>query len=37
VPLGREQVKEFVLYRSTLTNKGPVYERIADFGLRIAD
>lgn len=37
VPLGRDDVKEFVLYQSTLTDQGPVYERIADFGLRIAD
>jgi 2'-5' RNA ligase len=37
VPLGDDRVKEFVLYASTLTNKGPIYERLADFGLRIAD
>lgn len=37
VPLGGQDVKEFVLYRSTLTNRGPIYERIADFGLRTAD
>ena len=37
VPLGKDEVKEFVLYQSTLTNKGPIYERIADFGLRMAD
>jgi 2'-5' RNA ligase len=37
VPLGRDDVKEFVLYQSTLTNTGPIYERIADFGLRTAD
>jgi 2'-5' RNA ligase len=37
VPLGRDDVKEFVLYQSTLTNQGPIYEKIADFGLRTAD
>jgi RNA 2',3'-cyclic 3'-phosphodiesterase len=34
VPLGRDDVREFVLYKSTLTDQGPLYERIADFGLR---
>jgi RNA 2',3'-cyclic 3'-phosphodiesterase len=33
VPLGREDVKEFVLYQSTLTNKGPIYESISAFPL----
>lgn len=34
VPLGKDLVKKFVLYRSTLTNQGPIYESIADFPLR---
>jgi 2'-5' RNA ligase len=33
VPLGRDEVKEFVLYQSTLTNRGPIYESIAAFPL----
>ena len=33
VPLGRDDVKEFVLYRSTLTQQGPIYESIAAFPL----
>jgi 2'-5' RNA ligase len=33
VPLGKDGMKEFVLYRSTLTNKGPIYESIASFPL----
>ena len=33
VPLGRDEVKEFVLYRSTLTNQGPIYEPLASFPL----
>jgi 2'-5' RNA ligase len=33
VPLGKDDVKEFVLYRSTLTNEGPIYESIASFPL----
>jgi RNA 2',3'-cyclic 3'-phosphodiesterase len=37
VPLGKDDVARFVLYQSTLTNKGPIYTPIADFGLRIAD
>jgi 2'-5' RNA ligase len=35
VPLGREEVKEFTLYGSTLTNKGPIYESVASFPLAI--
>jgi 2'-5' RNA ligase len=34
VALGREVVKEFVLYRSTLTPRGPIYESIAAFPLK---
>jgi 2'-5' RNA ligase len=33
VPLGRDEIQEFVLYRSTLTNQGPFYESIAAFPL----
>jgi len=36
VPLGKDLVKEFVLYQSTLTNQGPIYESIAAFPLRTA-
>lgn len=35
VPLGSDDVKEFVLYRSTLTNRGPIYETLAGFPLKI--
>ena len=34
VPLGKGDVKEFVLYKSTLTDKSPVYEAIATFPLK---
>jgi 2'-5' RNA ligase len=34
VPLGSGVVREVVLYRSTLTPEGPVYEGIARFPLR---
>ncbi|MBI3854322.1 MAG: RNA 2',3'-cyclic phosphodiesterase [Planctomycetes bacterium] len=34
VPIGKDEVREFVLYRSTLTNKGPVYEALAAFPLQ---
>src|SRR6185503_9417388 len=34
VPLGRDQVREFVLYRSTLTDRAPVYEALATFPLK---
>jgi 2'-5' RNA ligase len=37
VPLGKDRAKEFVLMQSTLGQKGPTYNPIADFGLRIAD
>jgi 2'-5' RNA ligase len=33
VPLGSDHVKEFVLYTSTLTPKGPIYESVAAFPL----
>ncbi len=33
VPLGREEVARFVLYRSTLTPDGPIYEELAAFPL----
>lgn len=33
VPLGRDEVKEFVLYKSTLTNQGPIYEALAGYPL----
>lgn len=33
VPVGREEVGRFVLYRSTLTPEGPVYEEVAEFPL----
>lgn len=33
VPLGSDLVKEFVLYKSTLTNQGPIYEPLASFPL----
>jgi len=35
VPLGNDTVKEFVLYRSTLTDKGPTYEVLAAFPLKL--
>lgn len=34
VPLGSDQVREFVLYKSTLTDKAPVYEAMATFPLK---
>ena len=34
VPLGADQVREFVLYQSTLTDKAPVYEALATFPLK---
>lgn len=34
VPLGSDEVREFVLVRSTLTDKGPVYETVAAFPLK---
>ena len=34
VPLGSSDVKEFVLYKSTLSNKGPTYEALAGFPLK---
>jgi RNA 2',3'-cyclic 3'-phosphodiesterase len=34
VPLGSDQVREFVLYKSTLTDKAPVYEALAAFPLK---
>jgi len=34
VPLGKDDVKEFVLYKSTLTDKAPIYEVIATFPLK---
>jgi RNA 2',3'-cyclic 3'-phosphodiesterase len=34
VPLGSDQVREFVLYKSTLTDKAPVYEALATFLLK---
>lgn len=37
VPLGKDEVAGFVLFKSTLTSQGPIYERIAEFGLRTAD
>lgn len=37
VPLGKDEVAQFELYQSTLTNQGPIYTPIADFGLRIED
>jgi 2'-5' RNA ligase len=33
VPLGSDDVKDFILYRSTLTNQGPIYEPLAAFPL----
>lgn len=33
VPIGREDVTRFVLYRSTLTPDGPIYEEVAAFPL----
>jgi len=33
VPVGREEVARLVLYRSTLTPDGPVYEELAEFPL----
>lgn len=33
VPIGREDVTRFVLYRSTLMPEGPVYEEVAEFPL----
>jgi len=33
VPLGKAEVAEFVLYQSTLTPEGPVYEPLAAFPL----
>jgi len=33
VPLGRDTVKEFVLYRSILSDQAPVYEPLATFPL----
>jgi 2'-5' RNA ligase len=34
VPLGRDEVRGFVLFKSTLTPKGPVYEALATFPLK---
>jgi 2'-5' RNA ligase len=36
VPLGGDLVREFVLYQSTLTSEGPVYEALARFPLTSA-
>lgn len=36
VPLGQDEVAGFVLYQSNLSNKGPTYTPLADFGLREA-
>ncbi|RPH50686.1 MAG: RNA 2',3'-cyclic phosphodiesterase, partial [Planctomycetota bacterium] len=33
VPLGSDEVAGFVLYRSHLSNKGPIYEEVANFPL----
>jgi 2'-5' RNA ligase len=33
VPLGKDDVNEFVLYQSTLTDKGPIYAPLASFPL----
>lgn len=33
VPLGDDVVEEFVLFRSTLTSQGPIYEPLASFPL----
>jgi 2'-5' RNA ligase len=33
VPLGNEEVREFTLFRSTLTPQGPVYDALAAFTL----
>jgi len=33
VPLGSDEVAGFVLYRSHLSNKGPIYEEVASFPL----
>ena len=35
VPLGTDDAREFVLYQSTLTDKGPLYEALATFPLKI--
>ena len=34
VPLGKDHVREFVLYKSTLTDQAPVYEVLAAFQLK---
>jgi len=34
VPLGKDQVREFVLYKSTLTDQAPLYEVMAAFPLK---
>ena len=34
VPLGSDEVGAFVLYKSTVTNKGPIYEELASFPLQ---
>jgi 2'-5' RNA ligase len=34
VPLGKDTVKEFVLYESTLTDRGPEYEALSTFPLK---
>jgi RNA 2',3'-cyclic 3'-phosphodiesterase len=34
VPLGSDEVGSFVLYKSTVTSKGPIYEELASFPLR---
>ena len=34
VPLGRDEAREFVLFKSTLTPKGPIYEAQASFPLK---
>jgi 2'-5' RNA ligase len=34
VPLGKDHVREFVLYKSTLTDQAPVYEVLAAFPLK---
>jgi RNA 2',3'-cyclic 3'-phosphodiesterase len=34
VPLGKDDVAQFVLYQSTLTNKGPTYDALASFPLQ---
>lgn len=37
VPLGRHEVSEFAIYRSTLTPEGPIYDPVAPFGLKQAE